>query len=119
MYDIEDDRVHDASEMLREWKDTKRMDKDTIDPNWFNTGYDDTYKSWLKDNIRSISFPIPRNFCSIEDKDSKAVNERREVKRKAQEMYVKFIENQDAFEKANKEVEKLRRGYDEFDSLVK
>ena len=30
-----------------------------------------------------------------------------------------FVENQDNLEKANQEVERLRRGYDEFDSWVK
>ena len=32
IYDIGDDRVHDASKMFREWKSTKCMDKDTIAP---------------------------------------------------------------------------------------
>ena len=86
MYDIEDDRVHDASEMLREWKRSRWMDKDTISLNQFNTRYDETYKAWLKDNIQSISSPIPHSFRSIEDKEAKAVIELREVKCKAQEM---------------------------------
>ena len=29
---IRDDRVHNASEMFREWKGPKHMDKDTITP---------------------------------------------------------------------------------------
>ena len=33
VYDI----VDDASEMLREWKNSKRMAKDTIAPDRFNT----------------------------------------------------------------------------------
>ena len=39
--------------------------------------------------------------------------------KKAQEMYVKFIENQDALEKENQEVERLRCGYDDLDTWVK
>ena len=38
VYDIEDDRVHDASKMSREWKHAKRMGKDTIAPDRFNDG---------------------------------------------------------------------------------
>ena len=34
-------------------------------------------------------------------------------------MYIKFVENQDALEKATQEVERLRRGYDYFDTWVK
>ena len=48
VYDIGDDRVHDASEMLREWKNAKRMGKDTIAPDRFNAGYGKGYKEWLK-----------------------------------------------------------------------
>ena len=86
VYGIGDDRVHDASEMLREWKGAKWMDENTIAPDRFNAGYDETCISWLKDNIQSISSPIPHSFRSIEDKEAKAVIELREVKCKAQEM---------------------------------
>ena len=48
VYDIGDDRVDDASEMLREWKNAKRMGKDTIAPDRFNAGYGKGYKEWLK-----------------------------------------------------------------------
>ena len=41
VYDIRDDRVDDALEMLREWKNAKRMGKDTIAPDRFNAGYDE------------------------------------------------------------------------------
>ena len=34
-------------------------------------------------------------------------------------MYTKFVENQDTLEKATREVERLRRGYDDFDTWVK
>ena len=44
VYYIGDDRVHDASEMFREWKSAKRMDKDTIAPDRFNALYDKGYK---------------------------------------------------------------------------
>ena len=45
VYDIGDDRVDDASEMLREWKNAKRMGKDTIATDRFNAGYDKGYKA--------------------------------------------------------------------------
>ena len=45
VYDIGDDRVVDASEMLREWKNAKRMGKDTIATDRFNAGYDKGYKA--------------------------------------------------------------------------
>ena len=41
VYDIGDDRVHDASEMFREWKNAKRMDKDSISPDRLIAGYDE------------------------------------------------------------------------------
>ena len=44
MYDIGDDRVHGALEMLRELNNAKRMGKDTIAPDRFNAGYDEGYK---------------------------------------------------------------------------
>ena len=44
VYDTGDDRVHDASEMFREWKGAKRMDKDIIAPDQLNVGYDKGYK---------------------------------------------------------------------------
>lgn len=34
-------------------------------------------------------------------------------------MYAKFTENQDALEKATRELERLRCGFDDFDSCVK
>ena len=34
-------------------------------------------------------------------------------------MYIKFVENQDTLEKATQEVERLRHGYDDFDTWVK
>lgn len=45
--------------------------------------------------------------------------ELRDVKWESLKMFVKYIENQDSLEKAAQEVEKLRLGYDEFDSWVK
>ncbi|KAK4724406.1 hypothetical protein R3W88_027185 [Solanum pinnatisectum] len=56
VFNIGDDRVHDASEMLREWKKVVRMDEKTIAVDRFNAGYDQTYKAWLKDDIQGISF---------------------------------------------------------------
>ena len=96
VYDIRDDRVDDASETLREWKGAKQMDIYTISSGRFNAFYDKNYKSWLKDNIKSISSLIRHSFCSIENKEAKVVIKLRVVKRGDQEMYVKFIENQDS-----------------------
>ena len=56
VYDIGDDRVHDESEMFREWKRAKRMDKDTIVPDRFDAGYDKGYNEWLKKDIQNVSF---------------------------------------------------------------
>ncbi|KAK4723565.1 hypothetical protein R3W88_026344 [Solanum pinnatisectum] len=102
VFDIEDDRVHEASEMLREWKKADR----------FNTGYDKTYKAWLKDDIQGISFPVPNIYRSVEDKESKTLIELREVKKEAQEMYKKFLRKQEedryALESVTQELESLR-----------
>ncbi|KAK4731505.1 hypothetical protein R3W88_024493 [Solanum pinnatisectum] len=67
VFDIGDDRVHEASEMLREWKKAVRMDEKTIAVDWFNVRYDETYKAWLKDDIQGISFPVPTIYRSVED----------------------------------------------------
>ncbi|TMW92343.1 hypothetical protein EJD97_013179 [Solanum chilense] len=75
IYDIGDDRVHEASEMFREWKGAKRMDKDTIAPDRFNAGYDEGYEKWLKDDIQSISTLTPRSFRSLTNNEAKAVVE--------------------------------------------
>ena len=53
-YNIGDDRVHDASEMLREWKNAKRIGKDTIALDRFNVGYDEGYKEWLKKDMEFL-----------------------------------------------------------------
>ena len=82
VYDIRDDRVHDTSEMFREWKSAKRMDKTTISPDWSKAGYDEGYKKWLKKDIQSMSSPTPRSFCSITDKEAKAVAELQQVKKR-------------------------------------
>ena len=105
VYDIGDDRVDDASEMLREWKNAKRMGKDTIAPDRFNAGYDEGYKAWLKRDIQNISFQIPRSFRSVIDKKAKAVAELRELKEEANEVYAKFVENQHALERETRETE--------------
>ena len=68
VYDIRDDRVHDASEMFREWKSSKCMDKDTITPYQFNAGYEKGYKEWMKKDIQNISFQTPRSFRSLTNK---------------------------------------------------
>ena len=91
--------MHDASEMFREWKSAKRMDKDTIAPDRFNAGYDNGYKKWLKKEIQSVSSQTPRNFCSVTDKQAKVVAEIQEVKKESQQVYAKFVENQDTLER--------------------
>ena len=45
--------------------------------------------------------------------------ELQEVKKEVQEVYTKFVENQDTLGKATQEVERLRRGYDDFDTWIK
>ena len=44
--------------------------------------------------------------------------ELQEIKEEAKEVYAKFVENQDALERATQEVERLRRGYDDFDNWI-
>ncbi|KAK4730567.1 hypothetical protein R3W88_023555 [Solanum pinnatisectum] len=83
VFDIGDDRVHEALEMLRKWKKAVQMDEKTIAVDRFNARYDETYKAWLKDNIQGISFPVPNIYRSVEDKESKALIELREVKKEA------------------------------------
>uniref|UniRef100_M1A7P6 Uncharacterized protein n=1 Tax=Solanum tuberosum TaxID=4113 RepID=M1A7P6_SOLTU len=79
MFDIGDDRMPEASEMLREWKRAVRMNKGTIAANRFNAGYDETYKTWLKGSRQGISFSVPNIYRSVEDKESKALIELREA----------------------------------------
>ena len=50
------------------------------------------------------------------DREAKAVAKLQEVKKEAQEVYPKFVEKQDALEKATQDVERLRRGYNDFDT---
>ena len=96
--------------MLKEWKSAKRMDKDIIAPDRFNVGYDKGYKEWLKKDIQNISFQILWSFRSITDREAKAVAELREMKEEAKEVYVKFVENQDALERATPEGGKTEAG---------
>ena len=76
------------------------MGKNTIAPERFNAGYDEGYKGWLKKDIQNISFQILRSFHSVTDKEAKAVAELGELKKEANEVYAKFVENQDALERA-------------------
>ena len=104
--------------MLREWKNAKRMGKDTIALDRFNAGYDEGYKEWQKRDIQNISFQIPLSFRSVTDKEAKAVAELQELKDETNEVYAKFVENQDALERATREIERLGEGYDEFDNWI-
>ncbi|TMX04714.1 hypothetical protein EJD97_005492, partial [Solanum chilense] len=104
---------------VREWKSAKRMDKDIIAPDRFNAGYNKGYKEWLKKDIQNVSSQTPHSFRIVTDRDAKAVAELQEVKKEAQEVYAKFVENQDTLEKATQQVERLRRGYDDFDTWFK
>ena len=52
------------------------------------------------------------------DKEAKAEAELRELKEEANEVYAKFVENQDALERATREIERLKQGYEEFDSWI-
>ena len=93
VYDIGDDRVHDASEMVKEWKNAKRTDKDTIAPDRFNAGYEKGYKEWLKKDIQNISFQTPRSFRSVTKREYKTVAELQEINEEAKEVYTMFVEN--------------------------
>uniref|UniRef100_M1DQF0 Uncharacterized protein n=1 Tax=Solanum tuberosum TaxID=4113 RepID=M1DQF0_SOLTU len=98
--------------MLREWKRAVRMNKDTIAIDRFNAGYDETYKAWLERNIQGISFSVLNIYRSVEDKESKALIELREVRREAQEMHEEFLRKQEedkyALESVTQELESLR-----------
>ena len=59
--------------MFKEWKNTKRMDRDTIARDRFNAGYDKGYKERLKKDLQNISYQTPHNFCSVMDRKLKAV----------------------------------------------
>ena len=52
------------------------------------------------------------------DREAKSVAELQELKEEANEVYAKFVENQDALERATREVERPRQGYDEFDNWI-
>uniref|UniRef100_M1DKQ2 Uncharacterized protein n=1 Tax=Solanum tuberosum TaxID=4113 RepID=M1DKQ2_SOLTU len=98
--------------MLREWKRAVRMNKDTIAIDRFNTGYNETYKAWLKRNIHGISFSVLNIYRSVEDKESKALIELRGVRREAQKMHEEFLRKQEedkyALESVTQELESLR-----------
>ena len=91
--------MYDVTEMFREWKSPKRMDTDTIAPDRFNVGYDKGYKEWLKKDIQSISSQTPHSFRNITYREDKAVAEIQEVKKESQQVYAKFVENQDTLER--------------------
>ena len=110
--------MHDASEMFREWKSAKHIYKYSIAPNRFNIGYDRGYKEWLKRDIRNVSSQTPRSFCSVTDSEANVVAEIQEVKKESQEVYAKFVDNQDTLERVTQPVETLRYGYDSFDTWV-
>ena len=61
VYDIRDDKVHDASKMFKEWKISKRMDKDAITSDRFVVRYDKGYKEWMKKDIQNVSSQTQRN----------------------------------------------------------
>jgi len=109
--------------MLREWKRAVRMNKDTIAIDRFNAGYDETYKAWLERNIQGISFSVPNIYRSVEDKESKALIELREVRKEAQEMHNEFLRNQEedkyALESVSQELESLRSDLGELNSWIK
>ena len=53
------------------------------------------------------------------DREAKVVAELQEVKEEAKEVYAKFVKNKDTLERVTQEVERLRRGYDDFDTWIK
>lgn len=58
----------------------------------------------MKKNIRTISCLVPNNYNFVENKKAKAVIELREINQDAQEMYAQ---------------ERVRRGFDSFESWLK
>ncbi|KAK4737130.1 hypothetical protein R3W88_000827 [Solanum pinnatisectum] len=108
--------------MLKEWKQIVQMDYDTIAADRFNARYDETYKAWLKDNLQGISFPVPNIYSSVEGKESKALIELREVKKKAQEMHNKFLRKQEedkySLESVTQELEISRSDLGEVNSWI-
>ena len=102
--------------MFIEWKSAKPIDKTTTAPDQFNAVYDEGYKKWLKKDIQSIASPTSHSCRSVTDKEAKAVDELQEVNKEDQEVYAKFVKNQDTLEKTTQEVERLRRCYDNFDT---
>ena len=52
------------------------------------------------------------------DREAKAVAKLQEIKEEENEVYAKFVENQDALERDTREVERLRQGYDDFDNWI-
>ena len=70
----------------------------------------------MKKDIQSISSPTPRNIRSVRDKHAKALAKVPEIKKEAPKKYAKFVENQDTIKKATQGVERLWRGYDDFDT---
>ncbi|KAK4721860.1 hypothetical protein R3W88_012093 [Solanum pinnatisectum] len=123
VFDIGDDRVHEASEMLRKWKKAVRIYEKTIVVDRFNAGYDETYKAWLKDNIQGISFSVPNIYHSVEDKESKALIDLRDAKREAQEMRNKFLQKQEedkyALESVTQELKNLRSDLGELNLWIR
>ncbi|KAK4716200.1 hypothetical protein R3W88_014538 [Solanum pinnatisectum] len=99
-----------------------RMDEKTIAVDRFNAGYDETYKAWLKDDIQGISFPVPNIYRDVEDKESKALIELRELKKEAQEMHHEFLRKQEedryALESVTQELESLRSDLGELNLWV-
>ena len=75
--------MHDASEIFREWKSAKRMEKDTIARDRFNAGYVKGYKEWIKKDIQNVSSQTPCIFHSVTDREDKGVAELQEVKKEA------------------------------------
>ena len=69
-------------------------------------------------DIKNISFQTPRSFRTVTDREAKVVAELQEIKEEAKELYAKFVENQDALERAIQEAERLRRDYDDFDNWI-
>ena len=52
------------------------------------------------------------------DKEAKAQAQLRELKEEANEVYAKFVENQDALERATREIERLKQGYEVFENWI-
>ena len=72
-----------------------------------------TKNGWRRTYKTSPPKPI------VTHREAKAVAKLQEVNEEAKKVYAMFVEKQDTLERVTQEVERLRRGYDDFDTWIK